>query len=165
MIAWYMPSADWKRRSQPSCVQVVAYYAGRQSANHDVIHVQMYAEPAPGTARLVGGREDVAGAWAYGQLKVFDGNIFSSISDNVLDENFGRRGAQVACRSLGFSAGAQFDSLLPITDTSAVRRLSVQCRGDEVSLSDCEIDSFPPDSIFGSGSNDIVLLCSNPSGV
>lgn len=141
---------------------------GGNPLKQDVIHVQMYAEPAPGTARLVGGREDVGGAWAYGQLKVFDGNIFSSISENVLDENFGRRGAQVACRSLGFSAGAQFysraDSLLPITDTSAVRQLRVQCRGDEVSLSDCEIDTAP-DSILGSGSNDIVLLCSNPSGV
>lgn len=128
------------------------------------------AEPEVGTARLVGGREDPNGSWAYGRLEVFDGNIFSSIGESVLDQNFGRRGASVACRSLGFSAGAQFytQSLraIPNTDTSTDRQLTIRCRGTEQSLADCEIDSREEDTVFDSGSsNSVALVCSNPSGV
>eukprot|EP00892_Ulva_mutabilis_P007854 jgi/Ulvmu1/5440/UM223_0001.1 len=123
-------------------------------------------EPGVGTVRLVGGQEDPDGAWAYGMLKVYDGNIFSTVSDNIFDENFGRRGAQVACRSLGFATGAQFYSrtrpIIPNTDRSATRRLRVQCRGDEASLADCDITSFP--AFFDNdASNSAAIICSTPS--
>lgn len=117
----------------------------------------------------MGGREDPNGSWAYGRLEVFDGNIFSSIGEAASDENLGRRGASVACRSLGFSAGAQFYTqgmrAIPNTDTSTDRRLSIACRGTEESLADCQIDSREEGTSikFGS-SNTVALVCSNPSG-
>lgn len=121
-----------------------------------------------GTARLVGGSADADGAWAYGRLEVFDGSFFSSVKDSG-SLGVGRRGAQVACRSLGFAAGAQIVSgefsALP-GDTAAVDTVSrISCHGDEPTLAACEIIQSS-DYGFDYGSEDatVALICSNPSG-
>lgn len=120
-------------------------------------------------ARLVGGRADPDGAWAYGHLEVFDGLVFRNIpSDRITQAN-----TMVACRSLGFRLGAA----LPAGQLSSVRldaneSLSfdaafgqIDCNGDEESLAECELS---PPRQFGLMSDadgpDAFLFCATPSG-
>ena len=122
-----------------------------------------------GESRLTGGRSDPDGAWAYGRLEVFDGSFFSSISETQFSEELGRRGAQVACRSLGFASGAQILSstlsALP-GEAGEVNTLGIiACLGDEANLGECEFQSdYSTD--YGSSLEDgaVALVCSNPSG-
>jgi len=123
----------------------------------------------------VGGAADPGGAWTYGQLEVFDGETFVGVSDASREyEELGRRGAQVACRTLGFVTGGQAlagtQSALPDADgrDSAVGR--IVCNGDEATLSDCKFDDyvFLADlfSEYEGNEDDeaVALVCSNPTG-
>lgn len=122
--------------------------------------------------RLVGGRVDPAGAWAYGRLEVFDGTSYTTIRDEVGDIMFGRRAAQVACRTLGFQSGAQMfagtGSALPGADGVVDIDMAVVCNGDEATLADCAFltpgfANFvdPGDPV---GDSAVSLVCSNASG-
>ena len=130
----------------------------------------MIAGPARGTARLVGGQSDPGGSWAYGVLEVSDGNFFSSIADRInLNQNFGRRAAAVACRSMGFNTGAQVlsgeSSALPFEDGTVNTMGSISCRGDGMSLSECQT-SISRVFDYGTPPGDlaVALVCSNASG-
>ena len=87
-----------------------------------------------GAARLTGGRSDPGGAWAYGRLEVFDGDFFSGLSDSAFDQELGRRGGEVACRSLGFATGAQLlagsSSALPGADGTVDTVGRILCAGE-----------------------------------
>lgn len=134
-----------------------------------------YAAMNRGVARLVGGREDAGGAWAYGLLEVFDGQAFSripAVSNFRLELD--PRVAQVACRSLGFSLGAELTagqrSVLQLDANASlgfdVPIEGVECSGDEESLAECELS--PPRQIeFMSVPEyqDVFLFCTTPSGM
>lgn len=121
-----------------------------------------------GDAQLVGGSSDPDGAWAYGRLEVFDGTFFSSVSESRFSQDLGRRGAQVACRSLGFNTGAQILagtlSALP-GNAGVVNTISnIACNGDEANLGECEFLS-DYDRDYGTIEVDgaVALVCSNPA--
>lgn len=92
--------------------------------------------------------------------------------DERRSNNFGRRAAQVACRSLGFSSGAQIlsgtFSALPGPSGEADTGSRIECQGDEVTLADCE---FPPGSYNDYGGYDerelsaVAIVCTSPSGI
>lgn len=67
-----------------------------------------FASDRNDAARIVGGRADANGFWEYGRLEVFGGGVWAMINEQPEPrQQLGRRGAQVACRSLGYSTGAQ----------------------------------------------------------
>ena len=122
-------------------------------------------------ARLVDGGADTAGAWEYGRLEVLINSVYTIVGERS-NSDIGRRGAQVACRSLGFAAGAQLlvgeSSPFPGPPGSMRLSVSITCDGSEASLSDCDIEV--PDYNFG-GDYDggeipfaAALICTNPSG-
>lgn len=118
-----------------------------------------------GAARLVSGKADPGGAWAYGRLEVHDGRSFTTISD--FSTQFGRTAAEVACRSLGFASGAQLlsgdISALPGGDGMGGTR--VECDGSEDTLADCDIALDSAYSNFANdGDRSVALVCSTPSG-
>lgn len=124
-----------------------------------------------GEVRLVGGREDPGGAWAYGRLEVFNSGAFSGVQDSQFNDNFGRRAAQVACRSLGFTSGAQILSgdlsALPGSsgEVDSVERIA--CQGDEATLADCQFPTrgdYGDDYAYEDGFATAVI-CVNASGV
>lgn len=119
-------------------------------------------------ARLVGGREDPGGAWAYGRLEVFDGDFFSSISEPNLNQRLGRRGSQAACRSLGFATGVQIlsgeGSGLPGADGSSDTLGTIACLEDAATLADCTLIDYGGDVADAQGDSAVALLCHNPSG-
>ena len=122
-----------------------------------------------GDAQLVGGSADPDGAWAYGRLAVFDGNFFSSLSETSFREHLGRRGAQVACRSLGFTTGAQIlsGSLSALPGVAGVVNTvgNIACNGDEANLGECEfLADYNEDYAFLGGDGAVALVCSKPSG-
>lgn len=128
------------------------------------------AAPSRGEARLTGGSADPGGTWAYGRLEVSNGEFFSSVRENG-SERLGRRGVQVACRSLGFSAGAQILSsslsALPGQSGEVDTFSRIACQGDEATLADCESPSDYYRSDYGPNIDDgtVAVLCSNPSGM
>lgn len=133
--------------------------------------LRVHAEAAEGTARLVDGAADPDGAWAYGRLEVVFDGFWTTLSEND-DQALGRRGAAVACRSLGFAAGAQFTASnaapLPGDGVDARSAVSLACRGDEESLAACAGTAtrrgvFEDASIAG-GLFDVAVMCTNPTG-
>eukprot|EP00892_Ulva_mutabilis_P004970 jgi/Ulvmu1/2845/UM144_0010.1 len=129
-----------------------------------------------GAARLQDGQSDPDGAWAYGRLEVFDGHAFSRIAtsrDGLQERFLDPSVAQVVCRSLGYTGGAELVagrfSLLPL-NTNDPRSFdttigNIECDGDEDSLADCELT---PTGVFEVGDRrdymDTFLFCSTPSG-
>ena len=133
-------------------------------------HDHPFAGPARGAVRLVGGQTDAGGAWAYGVLQVSDGSFFSGVADGFrFGSNLGRRGAAVACRSLGFETGAQIVSgegtALLREDGTVDTMGQIICQGDETSLSECQT-SVPPFFDYGTPPGDaaVALVCSSASG-
>ena len=127
-----------------------------------------------GRARLVGGSADAGGAWEYGRLEVLIDSIWTVLGEEPNGKSIGRRGAQVACRSLGFDAGAQplvgRSSPFPGPPGSVRLIRRIECNGSEASLSDCDIEI--PNFDFGDDSYSegvfqfaAALICTNPSGV
>lgn len=136
--------------------------------------------------RLVGGRVDPGGFWEYGRLQVFQGSSFVGVS-NFISSNFlsslvfGRREAQVACRSLGYGSGAVLLSGalsgLPGDDSTLYEIEAINCGGLEDTLSDCTTaseylatdyrgsdygDSYVYD--YGIRGSPVALLCTTSSG-
>ena len=122
-------------------------------------------------ARLVDGGADAEGAWEYGRLEVLIDSVYTIVSQRG-GSTIGRRGAQVACRSLGYAAGAQLlvgrSSPFPGPPGSIRLTVRITCDGSEASLSDCDIEM--PDYGYG-GDYDggvrplaVALICTNPSG-
>ena len=143
----------------------------------------MHAEADNGRARLVGGRADPRGDWGYGVLQVLVSGAWSIIEDSpfVQGVQFGRRGAQVACRSLGYTTGAQIlagrSSPLQTLDTDIVAVKSISCDGSEDTLGDCGLEYtnaylsdygyeyFDRESTgINEGTTSVVLVCVTPSG-
>lgn len=93
-------------------------------------------------------------------------------------EDLGRRGAQVACRSLGYTTGAQIlvgaASPFPSPDTVPRVVTDVICSGFESSLTDCDIETDDDESLSlqryrSSYAEDIrvdavALICTTPTG-
>ena len=122
----------------------------------------------------MGGSADEGGAWEYGRLEVLVNSIWSVVEDSFFspEQDFGRRGAQVACRSLGFAAGAQLlvgdSSPFPSSTSSRSLTAGITCDGSETSLADCDINIRDHDRSDYAGSvlhTAVALICSNPSGV
>lgn len=127
----------------------------------------------PQSARLVGGRSDADGAWAYGRLEIFNGAFYTSLSTGARSgqDQLGRKGADPVCRSLGFATGAQFltggSSGLPGFDGTAATNAAIVCNGTVATLEDCTTyqrnNEYRNENL---GEEDAVaLLCYSPSGV
>lgn len=128
-----------------------------------------------GKALLVGGSSDAGGAWAYGILEVLFNNVYAIINDPVFGGGLGRRGAPVACRSLGYTTGAQFlagqSSPLPAPKKTPPLLASIICSGSEASLAECNIltpaENSRSDGFFANidvATGTVVLICASPSG-
>lgn len=133
--------------------------------------LRVSAEAAEGTARLVGGSADPVGTWEYGRLEIVFGGFWTTLSENN-DQALGRRGAEVACRSLGYAAGAQMyaGNASPLRGDGVDARAAgaLACTGEEETLAECDGFStrrgpFEDASIRG-GIYDVVVMCTNPSG-
>ena len=128
----------------------------------------MCAGQPDGQARLVGGSADAGGTWEYGRLEVLIEGVWSII----LEGDLGRRGAQVACRSLGYATGAQLlvGSISPFPAVESGPNLisSIICEGSEDSLSDCSItlDNEDHRNLFVGESvpEAVAIICTTPSG-
>ena len=121
-----------------------------------------------GLARLVGGSADAGGAWEYGRLEVLINSVYAIVGERSFGVVIGRRGAQVACRSLGYAAGAQLlvgrSSPFPGSPGSFRLAGSIVCDGSEASLSDCDIrivDFRSDDDVMPFAT---AVICTNPSG-
>ena len=130
-----------------------------------------FSEEDNGAARLVEGSADAGGGWEYGRLEIIIDGVWTTVGEGTIPEDLGRRGAQVACRSLGYATGAQLlvgDSS-PFPAPPGVPRLTsgIECIGSESNLGECEI-SFPDyyrfDYYGDVRPNAVALLCNNPSG-
>lgn len=131
-----------------------------------------HAGQGTGTARLVGGSADPGGSWEYGILELMFNGVFNILTERRFRENLGRRGAQVACRSLGFAAGAQLlvgessPFLAPRSTPDFVNR--VLCDGSEDDLAACDLNardySFY-DYRDGPVTDAVALICTTPSGL
>lgn len=122
------------------------------------------------------GGADPGGAWAFGRLEVFDGATFVLVSDANFLQEVGRRGVQVACRTLGFSTGGQAlagrDSALPDAFDRDGTVGAIVCNGDEATLMDCSLGPEDVDNneilFYGYDmpveEHAVALVCSNPSG-
>eukprot|EP00892_Ulva_mutabilis_P007291 jgi/Ulvmu1/4934/UM204_0006.1 len=127
-----------------------------------------------GQVRLADGSADAGGSWEYGRLEVLINSVWSLVDDR--NRQFGRRSAQVACRTLGFAAGAQIlagdSSPFPAPSTAANLIRDITCDGTEATLSACDIDTFDSSDYFYfydySGSDFVrraaALVCTTPSG-
>lgn len=136
----------------------------------------MFTGRSTGQVRLVDGSADPGGAWEYGRLEVLVNGFWSIINERPLSQDIGRRGAEVACRSLGFAAGAQLLvgklSPFPTAEGEGVPQLlrNIICNGTEGSLSECTLEVVPSGSGAGRGAATGLqfatasLICSNPSG-
>lgn len=118
------------------------------------------------------GSADDSGAWEYGRLEVLINSVWSILDEDFFAQDLGRRGARVACRSLGFATGAQLlvgaSSPFPAPKGSIRLTNGITCDGSEVSLADCDIIIPDYDLSDYSGTSQlsaIALICSNPSGV
>lgn len=85
-------------------------------------------------------------------------------------QGLGRRGAQVACRSLGYSAGAQLlageSSPFPAPGSAIQLVDQVTCDGTEESLGDCDLYmiDYNGQSTDFPASRSAALICLTPSG-
>ena len=119
----------------------------------------------------MGGSADEGGAWEYGRLEVLINGIWSFVKEEFSFEGIGLRGAQVACRSLGFAAGAQLvvgeSSPFPASSGSLSLANEITCDGSETSLADCDITILASDRSDATllQQTAVALICSNPSGV
>ena len=123
----------------------------------------------------MGGRSDPQGRWEYGRLEVLANGVWIPLDDQSSFDNFGRRGAQVACQTLGYVTGAQLlagaDSVLPSLSSNDSAGIIIVCGGGEDTLADCTVLDLGLDFFiyFNPGNagqivDDIALLCTNPSG-
>lgn len=126
---------------------------------------------ARGEARLVGGAAAAAGGWEYGRVQVSDGTFFRSVLDRNSFPNLGRRGAQVACHSLGFDSGAKLlsgtRSGLPGNDNALATSERFLCTGREETMDDCsmEVDIFREYDDDVPGLSAVAVICASGSGV
>lgn len=126
--------------------------------------------------RLVDGGADTNGTWEYGRMEVGVKGIWSIVEDSRFDQDLGRRGALVACRTLGFDTGAQLlagrSSPFPAPYFAPSLIQDIICDGSEDTLADCDIlrkpppafdqnDDYSPEVVPGS----VALLCTSLSGV
>ena len=131
-----------------------------------------------GQVRLVGGRADPEGCWEYGRVQVFQGSDYVGVANGVSfafvsSVTFGRREAQVACRSLGYGSGAVLLSGalsgLPGNDSTLYDTAAITCSGLETSLSDCTTESrasfFSDYESRSATASPVALLCTTSSGV
>lgn len=136
---------------------------------------KLHAVEGNGKALLVGGSSDAGGAWAYGILEVLFNNVYAIINDPVFGGGLGRRGAPVACRSLGYTTGAQFlagqSSPLPAPKKTPPLLASIICSGSEASLAECNIltpaENSRSDGFFANidvATGTVVLICTSPAG-
>ena len=117
------------------------------------------------------GGADPGGAWQFGRLEFRDSGFFVGLNPRSFTIGLGRRGAQVACRQLGFASGAEAiistTSALPgpagVTDIVS----SIVCQGTEETLSDCGVfrENAGSFCFAGEDSCNAALVCSTPSGV
>lgn len=122
----------------------------------------------------MGGRADADRVWAYGRLEVFDGEsgFFSSIRETGNEQQLGRRGVEVACRTLGFATGVQLlsglGSGLPGSDgTLNTLGARITCFADAMTLADCSVGRDYEtgfDNADTEGDTAVALLCYNPTG-
>lgn len=134
----------------------------------------MSADEDNGMARLVDGRADSEGAWAYGRLEVLADGVWSVLWTEPLRFNvLGRLGVQVACRSLGFDTGAQLlvgeASPFPAPPGLLGLVVEIKCVGSEASLAECEIVlEEGGEGAFHSTTvqpYSMAVMCANPPGV
>eukprot|EP00892_Ulva_mutabilis_P011625 jgi/Ulvmu1/8835/UM049_0015.1 len=150
---------------------------------------QLYCSSNSGfmDARLAGGSSDPMGLWAYGRLEVLYNDFWSAIVDQAGDEridgsrsrsepeSLGHTGVQVACRSLGYTSGAQMlagrHSALPSLTHDFVEIRGFTCNGTEDSLGQCDIAQVVTDNsgyddtqVIADGTVNVALMCSTPSG-
>lgn len=126
-----------------------------------------------GRARLVDGNADPSGAWEYGLVEVLFTGVWSKLIERTSrDEALGRRGAQVACRSLGFATGAQLligDSspfTAPKSPPNMINRIT--CEGSEDDLAACDINVVDYGfADYGEApfTDAVALVCTTPSGM
>lgn len=107
-------------------------------------HVLLVTGKELGAVRLVEGRGDPDGAWEYGRLEVIVNGFWTVLkSPGASSLTLGRGGSQVACRMLGFSAGAQMmvglSSPFPAPSSALQFITGVTCEGSEQQLSDCDV--------------------------
>ena len=130
----------------------------------------MCVDQQDGQARLVGGSADAGGTWEYGRLEVLVDSVWSFI--NEVGTELGRRGAQVACRSLGYATGAQLlvgeSSPFPAAEAAPELVRDIVCNGSEDSLADCRISvdysDFQSYFVRDPSPDAVALVCTTPSG-
>ena len=173
------------------CVQVVEAHSKStraheplpgQSGTFRVYHALLQrnnpnAGERDGEVRLVGGRRGADGGWEYGRVEFRYGGF--PLGLQVMDvagldfRPLGRRGALVACRDLGYTAGVEavVDSRSalpgPAGLTDFVSRIF--CQGSEERLLDCQVfgeaDYVPEPVCFDREECNTALICASPSGV
>jgi len=139
--------------------------------------IQANAGERDGEVRLVGGRRSADGGWEYGRVEFRYGGI--PLGLQVMDvfgidfRPLGRRGALVACRDLGYTAGVEAiagpRSALPgpagLTDFVS----RILCQGSEERLLECQVfgesDYVPDPLCFDREECNTALICTSPSGV
>lgn len=120
------------------------------------------------------GALDPAGAWQYGRLEVIIDGVWSTLVERRLRrETLGRRGAEAACRALGFATGGQLivgeSSPFPADGNARILDGDISCNGSELQLTDCDL-SFREDPTGDYGTNaavfpgTVALMCTTPSG-
>lgn len=117
----------------------------------------------------MGGQSASDGSWAYGTLQVSDGSVFSAIADTVNVRLFGRSAAAVACRSLGFTTGAQLVSgifsAIPFDGGPVDTMDEITCQGDELTLADCDTEATRAINYYSSNEDlAVALICSTITG-
>lgn len=101
-------------------------------------------------------------------------SLWSIVKERSFGDQFGRREAEVACRSLGFTTGAQLlvgdSSPFPAPSSAPGLVNEITCGGSESSLAECNIDVNDYDFGYGDdyGSDlarrSAALICTSPSG-
>lgn len=119
--------------------------------------------------------------WKYGMLEIVFNGVWSILREGAFTgDALGRRGAQVACRSLGFDTGAQLlvgassPFVAPMSTPDFIDRIT--CVGSEDGLAMCDIVVMAVESDFATGqqaydyganvvTDAVTLICTTPSGV
>lgn len=122
----------------------------------------------------MGGNAAPGGEWQYGRLKVLIDGFWSPINK---PSRFGLSEVQVVCRQLGFASGARLltgsgSSVLPAGSEAPTAIQTVFCRGNEVTLADCNVrtqnellESSDQINRFNVMNQDAAVLCTTFSGV